>query len=206
MSRGKKLFALSLLTFIGLVVVGAVYSHHGDAGGLKTGGITDFLGSATGGNGAKNVPPSQVGLNQLANETGGRYTGTTSTSALRSIYKSIAAELGRTWHASYLTSAPPGQTLQLDAQLVGSGSASATAKLAGDASTGPSASPLIPSFLYGTVGSVLLGLILAERLMGVPGIVLAPVILHFIKVESSQVEVGPLPEKRGVELPTTVRD
>jgi predicted PurR-regulated permease PerM len=39
----------------------------------------------------------------------------------------------------------------------------------------------------------LLGLILAERLMGVPGIILAPVILHFIKVESSQVEVRAQP-------------
>jgi tight adherence protein B len=99
-------------------------------------------------------------LQQLAAQTGGRYTGTASTAELRSIYRSIAAELGRTWHASYLTSAPPGRTLHLEAQLVGSGSASATAKLSGDASAGPSASPLIPSFLYGTIGSVLLGLLL----------------------------------------------
>ena len=34
MSRGKNLIALSLLTFIALVVVGATYSgHHGDTTG-----------------------------------------------------------------------------------------------------------------------------------------------------------------------------
>jgi hypothetical protein len=42
--------------------------------------------------------------------------------------------------------------------------------------------------------------------MGVPGIILAPVILHFIKVESSQVEVRPLPEKRVVVMTATTED
>jgi predicted PurR-regulated permease PerM len=50
-------------------------------------------------------------------------------------------------------------------------------------------SKIIGSRINNPVWLTLLGLILAERLMGVPGIVLAPVILHFIKVESSQVEV-----------------
>jgi len=67
-------------------------------------------------------------------------------------------------------------------------------------------SKIVGTRINNPVWLTLLGLILAERLMGVPGIVLAPVILHFIKVESSQVEVGPLPEKRVVEAPTTVRD
>jgi len=35
----------------------------------------------------------------------------------------------------------------------------------------------------------LLGLILGERLMGVPGMILAPVILHYVKLETSQIEV-----------------
>ena len=35
----------------------------------------------------------------------------------------------------------------------------------------------------------LLGLILGERLMGVPGMILAPVILNYIKVETSRIEV-----------------
>jgi tight adherence protein B len=98
-------------------------------------------------------------LQTLATQTGGRYTGATSTAALRSIYRAIAAELGRTWHATYLTNAPGGSTLRLEAQLVGAGSASATAKVADDSTT-TAASPLIPTFLYGTAGSVLLALIL----------------------------------------------
>ena len=35
----------------------------------------------------------------------------------------------------------------------------------------------------------LLALILGERLMGLPGMVLAPVILHYVKVEASEIEV-----------------
>ena len=38
---------------------------------------------------------------------------------------------------------------------------------------------------------MLLALITGERLMGIPGIILAPVILSFIKVEMTQYEVGP---------------
>ena len=38
---------------------------------------------------------------------------------------------------------------------------------------------------------MLLALIAGERLMGIPGIILAPVILCFIKVEMSKYEVGP---------------
>ena len=35
----------------------------------------------------------------------------------------------------------------------------------------------------------LLGLVLGERLMGVPGMILAPVVFHYIKVEASQTRV-----------------
>jgi tight adherence protein B len=103
-------------------------------------------------------------LQQLAAQTGGRYTSTSSTKALRAIYTSIAAELGRTWHASYLTGQPQGTTLHLQAQLVGAGAATATAHLSGRASSTTAASPLIPSFLYGMFGSILLGLILTGLL------------------------------------------
>lgn len=36
----------------------------------------------------------------------------------------------------------------------------------------------------------LLGLIIGERVMGIPGIILSPVILHFIKIEASKIEVS----------------
>jgi Amt family ammonium transporter len=71
LSRGKKLIAMSLFTFIVLVVVGNRYSgHQGDATGTKTGSISDYQGATGGDATSKDVPVSQVGINQLANETG----------------------------------------------------------------------------------------------------------------------------------------
>jgi Amt family ammonium transporter len=64
-SRGKKLLAMSVLAFIALVVVGQMH-HGGDPGGTTTGNVNDYLGAT----GAKSVSVSQVGANQLANETG----------------------------------------------------------------------------------------------------------------------------------------
>src|SRR3974390_1362464 len=64
-SRGKKLFLLSLVTLVALIVIGQV-SHHADPGGTKTGHVSDYL-AATG---KTKVPLSQVGINALANETG----------------------------------------------------------------------------------------------------------------------------------------
>jgi len=66
-SNTKKLVALTLLTFIALVVVGARYNNHrGDAAGTATGSKSDFI-TATG---TDEAAVSQVGLNQLANEAG----------------------------------------------------------------------------------------------------------------------------------------
>ena len=36
----------------------------------------------------------------------------------------------------------------------------------------------------------LLGLILGEKLMGIPGMILAPVVLNFLKTEASKIEVA----------------
>jgi Amt family ammonium transporter len=70
LSNRQKFIALSLMTFIALILIGTLTHHHGDSAGLNTGGVSDFLGSSTGGNGATSVPVSQVGINQLASETG----------------------------------------------------------------------------------------------------------------------------------------
>ena len=70
MSNKQKFVALTLMTFIALIAVGALAHHHADPAGLTTGNKSDFLGSSQGGNGATSVPVSQVGINQLANETG----------------------------------------------------------------------------------------------------------------------------------------
>jgi len=56
---------LSLFTLLALIVIGRL-THPGDASGLATGGVGDFLGQT----GEKSVPVSQVGVNQLAQEAG----------------------------------------------------------------------------------------------------------------------------------------
>ena len=52
-------------------------------------------------------------LERLARETGGRYQGAAGTAALHAIYASLAQELRRTWHVSYVTSARPGERIEL---------------------------------------------------------------------------------------------
>jgi predicted PurR-regulated permease PerM len=44
----------------------------------------------------------------------------------------------------------------------------------------------------------LLALILGERLMGIPGMILAPVILHYIKVETSKLPASRVPDREPV--------
>lgn len=71
MSNRQKFIALTVLTFIVLIVVGVTMRHHpGDSTGATTGTSQDFLASPTGGNGATSVQIGQQGVNQLANESG----------------------------------------------------------------------------------------------------------------------------------------
>jgi tight adherence protein B len=101
-------------------------------------------------------------LQQLASETGGRYFAAASTGALAAVYRSIAQRLGRTWQVSYVTSARPGDTIRVAATVPGAGSAASSvlvAKHAGDVTSAPAASDLVPSSAYGSVGPVLIGLV-----------------------------------------------
>jgi predicted PurR-regulated permease PerM len=52
-------------------------------------------------------------------------------------------------------------------------------------------SKIIGTRIKNPVWLTLIGIILGERLMGIPGMILAPVILHFIKQEMAQVEALP---------------
>jgi Amt family ammonium transporter len=68
LSKGKKFVAITLLTFIALIVAGAMWGHHG-SDPTGTGGTT-ALGSYQNLFGRSTVPASQVGVNQLATDTG----------------------------------------------------------------------------------------------------------------------------------------
>ena len=52
-------------------------------------------------------------------------------------------------------------------------------------------SKIIGDRIKNPIWLTLLGLILGEKLMGVPGMILAPVILNYLKMESSRIEVAP---------------
>ncbi len=54
-------------------------------------------------------------LRRLAGGTGGRYFAAHDSGALAAVYASIAGELARTWQLSYVTSARPGERLELAA-------------------------------------------------------------------------------------------
>jgi tight adherence protein B len=98
-------------------------------------------------------------LKQIARETGGSYYGAASSAALTGVYRSIAAELSRTWRLEYATSGRPGENLQLRAHALGS-SAQAKLHLPGG-SRPPAAAPskLLPKIFYTPVGTQLLALI-----------------------------------------------
>jgi predicted PurR-regulated permease PerM len=61
-------------------------------------------------------------------------------------------------------------------------------------------SKIIGDRIQNPVWLTLIGLIVGERLMGITGMILAPVLLHYIKVEASRIEVcRPAPGGAGVE-------
>ena len=70
MSRGKKFIALTLMTFIVVVVLGAVWGHKGsDPTGLVN-TVPNSYGNVFNGGTQTALPVSQVGINQLATSTG----------------------------------------------------------------------------------------------------------------------------------------
>jgi tight adherence protein B len=116
-------------------------------------------------------------LQRLADATNGGYYGTASTAALADVYNSIAEDLRRTWKLDYITSARPGDRLNLTVAF--SGGDEVHARLTAPGEAPPAAakpSPLLPAFFYtsdwglpvlaGVVG--LLALIAAAFLLASP--------------------------------------
>jgi predicted PurR-regulated permease PerM len=50
-------------------------------------------------------------------------------------------------------------------------------------------SKIIGDRIRNPIWLTLLGLVLGERLMGIPGMILAPVVLNYLKVEASNIEI-----------------
>lgn len=107
--------------------------------------------------GIKGPQFDQAPLERLARETGGRYVLASSSARLSAIYAGIAAELARSWRVSYITSASPGEKISLQASLVGAGSASTRLRAPSAEST--TTHTFLPSFLFSTAGTILIGLL-----------------------------------------------
>jgi tight adherence protein B len=100
-------------------------------------------------------------LKELARATGGNYYGAASSGALAGVYRSIAAELSRTWRLEYATAGRPGERLTLAAHALGSSSKPARLELPGGDTSTPGSAPsrLLPEIFYSPVGTQLIALI-----------------------------------------------
>jgi tight adherence protein B len=107
-------------------------------------------------------------LQALAQGTNGTYHGASSSRKLRSVYASIAAELGRTWQLGYETTARPGDRLELRADVPGSGTASQTLQVPKSLGVGalPGPSTLLPSSAYSPLGTLMLALLIGLLALG----------------------------------------
>jgi tight adherence protein B len=109
------------------------------------------------------------GLKRLATETGGSFHAAAASGTLAAIYSAIAQELRHTWRLRYLTTARPGDKLELKASVgkLGSAQTSVTVPTSdGGSAGGEKPSPLLPSPLYGKLGDLLFTLLAALLVLG----------------------------------------
>jgi tight adherence protein B len=100
------------------------------------------------------------GLERLARETGGSFHAAATSTTLGGIYRSIGLELRRTWRVRYLTTARPGDKLELKASVGRLGSDTTSVTVPGSNSdTNGKPSPLLPEWFYGKGGDLLFTLL-----------------------------------------------
>jgi tight adherence protein B len=96
---------------------------------------------------------SPAPLRRIADQSGGRYFGASSSSALQAVYASVAEELRRTWQVSYVTAARPGERLELTL-----GETSAEAVVPGRSVRVEAAEPQLPEPVF-SIGAELVALL-----------------------------------------------
>ena len=117
---------------------GSAYSAAAAAAAARAAGVTVYVIGIEG-------PQFSPGpLRDLARATGGSYVGAHNTRELRGAYAAVAAALRRTWQLDYATALRPGEHARLAVAADG-GTATETLRLAGESSSGPSTSRLLPS-------------------------------------------------------------
>jgi tight adherence protein B len=100
-------------------------------------------------------------LKHMAAATGGRYYGTSSGAALKSIYATIASELKRTWRLEYVTAAQPGESYPLRVSVAGQGFDSRRLVVPKGAGGSSGGGFLLPSAAFGLWGPVAIALAVA---------------------------------------------
>src|SRR6476620_5998662 len=91
-------------------------------------------------------------LEQIAQQTGGRYFGTGSSEGIAAVYSTIKQELARTWRIEYLTAARPGDRIRLSASAIGQGSTTSGFTVPGTPPTDAAPSKIGPKGAYGPTG------------------------------------------------------
>jgi tight adherence protein B len=115
---------------------------------------------------------TRVPLAQMAQSTGGAYHGAATSSNLKSVYSSIAAELRRTWRIQYVTAGRPGETLHLRVSLDPEGAVTTNVTVPGSLAPAGSGSSL-PSPFYSPLGGLVVVLIVAFLALIAAGFLLA---------------------------------
>jgi tight adherence protein B len=100
-------------------------------------------------------------LTAIADKTGGKYYGASSTSALAAVYARIADTLKRTWRVQYLTASRPGDRIHVEAAVVGHGTATSGLSIPGTAPTEPAPSKIVPKGAYGPGGPLGVAVVVA---------------------------------------------
>jgi tight adherence protein B len=112
-------------------------------------------------------------LQQMAQQTGGDYHSAATSGSLQGVYASIGAELKRTWQLQYVTSARPGDNLDLRVEINPEGAASATVRVPGNLAAAPSGGGGLPSPFYSPLGGLVVVLIVAFLVLMAAGFLLA---------------------------------
>ena len=138
-------------------------------------------------------------LKEMAQGTGGAYHQAATTSALDSVYSSIAAELHRTWRVEYVTGAAPGDKVHLRVSLGPDGASSTdlTVPASFAATTPPAGGGGLPAPFYSAFGGLVLTMLVAFLVLTATGLLFAGGKGSWVKSRlAPHIEGGPRSRRR----------
>jgi tight adherence protein B len=109
-------------------------------------------------------------LQEMARRTGGAFHEAATSSALQSVYASIAAELRRTWRLEYVTAASPGDAVHLRVSINPEGAASADTTIPNSFAAATPHGGGLPDPFYSALGGLVLTLFVAFLVLTAAGL------------------------------------